>query len=68
MAPGTCAAEDCLPMASVRENVLNPVEAFSSISFSVSGFMWWFLIHLDSSFVQEINTDQCAFVYMQTSS
>ena len=29
-----------------------PFPTFSSISFSVSGFMWSYLIHLDLSFVQ----------------
>jgi hypothetical protein len=36
---------------------------FSSISFSVSGFMWSSLIHLDLSFVLEIRMDQFAFFY-----
>jgi hypothetical protein len=34
------------------------------ISFSVSGFMWSSLIHLDLSFVQEIRMDQFAFFHM----
>jgi hypothetical protein len=34
---------------------------FSSISFSVSGFMWRFLIHLDLSSVQEIKMSRFAF-------
>jgi hypothetical protein len=32
---------------------LRPFPTFSSISFTVSGFMWRSLIHLDLSFVQE---------------
>jgi hypothetical protein len=39
---------------------------FSSISFSVSGFMWYSMIHLVLSFVQEIRMDQFAFFYMIT--
>jgi hypothetical protein len=41
---------------------------FSSINFSVSGFMWRSLIHLDLSFVEirmEIRMDQLAFFYMK---
>jgi hypothetical protein len=41
---------------------------YSSINFSVSGFMWRSLIHLDLSFVQEIKMDQFLFFYMVTTS
>ena len=41
---------------------------FSSIRFSVSGFMWRSLIHLGLSFVQEIRMDQFTFFYMLTTS
>jgi hypothetical protein len=41
---------------------------FSSIGFSVSGFMWSSLIHLDLTLVQELEMDQFAFFYMITAS
>ena len=37
---------------------------FSSIRFSVSGFMWRSFIHLDLSFVQGENMDQFEFLYI----
>ena len=41
---------------------------FSSIRFSVSGFMWRSLIHLDLSLVQRDRMDQFAFFCILTSS
>jgi hypothetical protein len=41
---------------------------FSSINFSVSGFLWSSLVHLDLNFVQEIRMDQFTFLYMITAS
>jgi hypothetical protein len=41
---------------------------FSSINFSVSGFMWSSLIHLDMILVQGIGMDQFAFFYVITAS
>jgi hypothetical protein len=41
---------------------------FSFLSFTVSGFIWSSLIHLDLSFVQEIRMDQFVFFYMITAS
>ena len=38
---------------------------FSSVSFSVSGFMWRALIHLNLSLYMEIRMDQLTFFYMQ---
>jgi hypothetical protein len=38
----------------------------ASICFSVSGFMWWTLIHLDLSFVQVDKNGLIAFFYILT--
>jgi hypothetical protein len=43
-------------------SMLSPT--FSSINFSVSGFLWRSLIHLDLSFVQGDRMDQFSFFYM----
>jgi hypothetical protein len=56
----------CSGIFSLWPYLLGSSPTFSSITFSVSGFMWSSLIHLDLSFVQEIRMDQFSFFCMLT--
>jgi hypothetical protein len=57
----------CLGNCLLYQRIQGYSPLFSSIRFSVSGFMLRSLIHLDLSFMQGDNVVLFAFFYMETS-